>query len=174
MLGTMLYLLSASVSHVVMSNALDDVDKKLETDNLKKENKENGYKYLLPILPSIIPGVNIISAIAVVKNKNKIYKEMKDIRCRFIIDDTKLEDTYNKANDKELEKIQKDLGDLSIFMETKKDEVMETIKYRHDPSYREEVLKDNDIVFYEYNKDSNKLEVYTDDYLDEKPKMKVR
>ena len=174
MIGTMIYLLSASVSHIVMSSTLDDVDKLLEKDNLKKKNEENGYKYLLPILPSIIPGVNIISAIMVSKNKENIYKEMKDIRCRLILDNTKMEDTYSKLKGDKLENVQKDLGDLNLFMKEKKDEVMDVLKYKYDADYREEVLKDEDIVLYKINKEDNRLEAYADDCIDNNSKVKIR
>ena len=155
-----LYVLSVVLSQITMANTLDEVDKKLENDNLKNPNKDNGYKYVLPILPSIIPGVNVVSALVVAFNEDKIYKGMKDIRCRYIVHDTKLEDTYNMLRGNKIEEMQKDLGDLNYLMTDNKDQVVDTLQDKY-----------TGIVFYEQEKDKNgkvQLEEYIDDSLDEK------
>ncbi len=158
------YLISVLFSYLMMNTSFDDIDKELEMKHLKNYKKENYYKIILPIIPSLIPIVNLITMLYIDKNKDEIYDIFRSFKCDLLMSD-ELEKTYNSLTSKKKKELEEDLC-RSIDLLKNKD-MKEKVLYAIDKKY-----SDPDIEYFEYNKETKSFEVVDDDYLEEKPKVK--
>lgn len=159
-----IYITSIVGSYVLMVTTGDDIDNKLEQEHLKKYNKENSYRYIIPIIPSFIPVLNIVISAYLQKKFDETYNIVKEIKCRTLMNKD-LEKTYDSLTESKKEEFK---DDFCKSIDLLKDEDMkEKVLYTINKKY-----SDPDIEYFELSEDKKSLDVVDDDYLEEKPKVK--
>lgn len=159
-----IYIISIFASYSLMVATGDDIDKKLEEEHLKKYKEENAYRYLIPIIPSLIPVLNIVISAHLQKKFDETYNMVKEIKCRTLMNED-LEKTYDSLTEFKREEFKEDFCKSIDLL--KDEDTKEKVLYTINKKY-----SDPDIEYFEYNKETKNLEVVDDDYLEEKPKVK--
>ena len=164
MIPLLIYITSAIGSYVFMISTGEDIDKKLENEHLKRYNEENLNKYIIPVIPSLIPVLNIVVSVYLQKNFDEVYNTVREIKCRSLMSDG-LEKTYDSLKDFKKEEFKEDLIKSINILKNK--DFKEKVLYTIDKKY-----SDPDIEYFELNESKDELVVVNDDYLEDKTKVK--